>query len=183
MAVYIPFGSNRSSNRWYPWWGNWKISGPQSYPVTTKRIGSRWTHQNVYVRVTSSQIENLDRDDRITSLACILSWTRSGQSCSNVSDRIRRRDQIVSSAIEISRSYRIQAQQIVSERIDPHYFVLNFREIQRWATNERIARQWEHRITGSLIGQVFSKKENCKNILMSIQYEWPWLKDRRPTLT
>ena len=58
-------GFSRSSNRVYPWRGSWKTAGPHSYPVTTERIGSRWTRQNVYARATSSRIGNPDRNYRI----------------------------------------------------------------------------------------------------------------------
>ena len=124
-AVYIPFGSNHSSNRGYPWWGLWKTSGPQSYPVTTERICSRWTHQNVYAHATLFQIEILDCDDGIRS-APHYGPNRDNpvQTYLIVSEGETRSWQIVSSEIEQSWSYRIQRQQIISERIDLHYFVL-----------------------------------------------------------
>ena len=142
-AVYKPFGSNRSSNRDSFCSRSWNTSGPQSYLVTTDRVGSRWTHQHVYARATSSQIGN--HQSWWTYQIDTPSWNRSGQSCPNVCARFWTRDQTVSTEIDQPWSYRIHAQQNISERI--RIQALNFNEIPRSATNgqvwhsQRIARQ------------------------------------------
>ena len=72
---------------------------------------------------------------------CTPLWTRSGHSCPNISDRSEgetRSWQIVSSEIEELWSYCIQMQQIISEGINLHQFVLK----PKFQRNPTISYDW-----------------------------------------
>ena len=111
-AVYIPFGSNRSSNR-----------GDHEGHLDHNHILSQHIRTYMCVPHHPKSGTSIMFDDHIRSTPhCGPDRDNPVQTYLIVSEGETRSWQIVSSEIEQSRSYRIQVQQSVSERIDPHHW-------------------------------------------------------------